>query len=168
MQSEMSSTSSSIRNPPFGRIYFLRQSVNRTLSSIQDTFASDLSSCPSSSNTGKKPGQPKERPCLCCNSSSDHVKMLLSTTFDRKNPMEDEADRKLILPNVTKENLLKHLISIHPTTSVPDRRSIHIDGVSRSQSLTKTPTDSFSYINSNCCLLKYKMGPAHIRCIWTR
>ncbi|CAF1969530.1 unnamed protein product [Rotaria magnacalcarata] len=65
-------------------------------------------------------------------------------SFDGFNPIIKQNDDKSIIPNISNDNLLKHLVSIYPTSPVPGRRSITIQDSNKS--LAEHETNSFLII----------------------
>ncbi|CAM2699888.1 unnamed protein product [Rotaria socialis] len=133
----MSDNSSNSQLPAFGGIYYIRQSVKRAFQLIYNysgpevsTFQSSSSSAASSSASSEKK-RPKSRPCLCWNVQNNTVTVLIMASFDGVNPIIKQNDDKSIIPNISYDNLLKHLVSIYPTSPVPGRRWITIQGSDR-------------------------------------
>ena len=118
-----------VTEPSFGRIYFVRVSVQKTISSINGHFelnSSTHSSNASSASSGgkRKKDHPKPRPCLCWDVEAEYCTFLIMTSFDGKNPAGESNDPDFVFMNMPSRLLLKYLISVDPTLPTPTRRSI--------------------------------------------
>lgn len=133
----MSANSSTGEVRSFGQMYFVRKSVQQILQSVAQSpgsraVASSSSSSSSSATSRPTKDRPKPRLCLYWDLVNDYDVVLLMATFNGINPMVKQGDGGSIIPNVPFETLLKHLVSIFPTSSIPGRRSINMEFIDSS------------------------------------
>ncbi|CAF4935895.1 unnamed protein product, partial [Rotaria sp. Silwood1] len=98
--------------PIVGRIYKLRYSL-----SAQFGVYDDQSSTVESSSSKKA----NQRPCLVIRKSSTSVNVLLITRFHYRDPRSEE-----VLPELSREDLLKYFLPIHPASLNDGRRSVRL------------------------------------------
>ncbi|CAF1609584.1 unnamed protein product, partial [Rotaria magnacalcarata] len=99
------------KHPRIGNIYMLRQSVRKSF----------VLGSSASSSSNRRQVRPKKRPCLVWNDKEKQTVVLLLATFVGKDPNDDD-----VLPELSREYLMKYLLSIHPTPPSPGRRSIKL------------------------------------------
>ena len=138
----MSSTNES-NIPIFGRIYYIRHSIQGTLASLVKDFPSGLSINSSSSSSAssasatssvsssrRTDNRPVSHYCLCWDIRNGSIFVLPMTSFDGQSPFQGSTtnDENNTIYNVSNDKLLKYLIPINPTPPVPDRRTLTLQG----------------------------------------
>ncbi|CAF4185688.1 unnamed protein product, partial [Rotaria magnacalcarata] len=128
-----------IMNPIIGRIYLLRYSVRQAFgldtNKSSSSFASSSSSagCSTSSlplnTTTEKRKRFRKRRCLILDVETASVTILPMTQFDGQDPASENVQDEIVLPELSREYLLKNLLSTHP---VAGRRSVNIEAFSGS------------------------------------
>ncbi|CAF4474350.1 unnamed protein product [Rotaria socialis] len=117
----MSDNSSNSQLPAFGGIYYIRQSVKRAFQLIYNYSGPELHQKKNVQNLVH----------VYAGMSKITLSLLIMASFDGVNPIIKQNDDKSIIPNISYDNLLKHLVSIYPTSPVPGRRWITIQGSDR-------------------------------------
>ena len=147
----MSANSSIGEVRSFGQTYFVRKSVQQILQSVAQspgsrTVASSSSSSSSSAASLPTNDRPKTRLCLYWDLVNDYDIVLLMATFNGINPMVKQRDGGSIIPNVPFDTLLKHLVSIFPTSSIAGRRSINMKFIDSSNERRTEHQENFFLI----------------------
>jgi hypothetical protein len=122
-------------DPLIGRIYELRQSIKQVFdndrpNSIKSFVLSGGSSLSASSTTNtthnkKNANRPPTRACLVWNKTKETCTLLLTTTFENRNPISNDDVANSL--NLTKEELVKRLFAIHQTPPLIGRPSIRFE-----------------------------------------
>ncbi len=73
----------------------------------------------------KKSNRPHTRACLVWNKTKEACTLLLTTTFNNKNPISNGNIANSL--NLTKEELVKRLVAIHQTPPLIGRPSIRFE-----------------------------------------
>lgn len=109
-------------SPIVGKIYKLRYCLHE-LFEINDGKSSTVtsSSTSSKSSSRKTPKIPNKRPCLVIGKSLESAHVLIITRFHHMDSISVE-----VLPQLSRENLLKYTLSIHPSPPLYGRRSVKI------------------------------------------
>ncbi|CAF3725673.1 unnamed protein product [Rotaria sp. Silwood1] len=108
--------------PIVGRIYKLRYSLSAQFG-VHDDQSSTVESSSTSSTSSKSSSSKKanQRPCLVIRKSSTSVNVLLITRFHYRDPRSEE-----VLPELSREDLLKYFLPIHPASLNDGRRSVRL------------------------------------------
>ncbi|CAF2006790.1 unnamed protein product [Rotaria magnacalcarata] len=104
-------------SPIVGKIYKLRYILHE-LFGIHDDKSSTVATS-SKSSLPKKNNRANKRPCLVIRKSATSVNVLLITRFHHLDPTSE-----VVLSQLSRENLLKYLVSIHPAPPIHGRRSV--------------------------------------------
>lgn len=144
-----SNSSSNATMSEFGSIYYIKESVQRAFrlsmnpSRCVSSSNSSSNSIASSTASSNSFNEPNYRPCLRWFSNENRITVLLLTSFNGVNPLNGTDDGPSIVPNVSKKQLLDHLISIEPTPPLPGGRSIRLETTISSQKSNKYSHNSF-------------------------
>ncbi|CAF4352198.1 unnamed protein product [Rotaria socialis] len=122
--------------PELGRIYMLRLSIPEAFGIFKggEPEISSFASCASSSTrssakSSESPTKPKnkryyKRPCMVLFTHSGSTTVLGISRFHGHDPASTNPDTTIILPELTRDYVFKHLLSIYPNPPVFGRNSI--------------------------------------------
>ena len=138
--------SNSLMEPVVGEIYITRASVRKAIQTAKSRIRSSSSSASSVSGSTSSASshlatgsskfrdelRQKRRPCLFWNKEGTDFIVLVFTKFDCKDLSEVQDLDETLLPKLSEEELLKIVVPIHPTPSLPDREAIVLEEMTSS------------------------------------